>query len=208
MKSLRTVALLGREAGLRVLEDSLLRNPRVDLVVVATHGRSPQEEDPNRAERPELFRYRDICTSAGVPLEVVDSAAAGSQLSFLDGRERFDLLVTLSWRRVVNSAALSRFNVACVNLHRGLLPGYEGAKPIERMIADGARAAVITAHEMVAQVDAGPVLASVHVPFDRDPSSTPAEQAEKVKQLLIPLYAPLVDLAIANVTTGLEPEPG
>ncbi len=208
MKPLRTVALLGREAGLRVLEDSLLRNPKIDLCLVATHGQVPRHENPAQPKRPELPLYRGICKRAGVPLAIVDDLESGSQLSFLDDTGGLDLLVSLSWRRVVTSAALSRFTVACVNLHRGLLPGYEGARPVERMIADGATAAVITAHKMVAQVDAGPILATVHFRLDRDHSLAPAAQAEDVKQMLIPLYAPLLDLAIANVTASMESQSG
>lgn len=153
------------------------------------------------SERVELPRYREVCSDAGVPLVVIDDAEAGRALPFLDELGPVDLLVSLSWRRVVAPQALARFGVARLNLHRGRLPGYEGARPVERMLEDGCDEAVITAHEMVAKVDAGRIVATVHIPVNRDVSLTPAEQAERIKEVLLPLYPPLLNLALDSVIT-------
>ena len=125
-------------------------------------------------------------------------------MPFVDGLGPVDLLVSLSWRRIVAPQVLSRFRVARVNLHRGRLPGYEGPRPVERMLEDGCHDVVITAHEMIAEVDAGRTLAAIRLPVTRDPALTPAEQAEEVKDTLLVLYAPLLNVAIDSVVASLK----
>lgn len=46
----------------------------------------------------------------------------------------------------------------CVNLHASLLPKYRGAAPIQAAIAEGEKKTGVTAMQMEAELDAGPIL--------------------------------------------------
>ncbi len=197
MKRLRTVALLAREAGLSALRAGLLRNPAIDLACVAVHRRLPSSEDAARGERPEFAAFASTCRAAGVPLVEADTRPLAKDLDFLDGEPPIDLLVSVSWRYILSPRALGRPAWGALNLHRGQLPEYAGAEPVRRMIEDRRPDAVITAHLMVEEVDAGPILGTVHLPMGWDGVTPPAEHAEVVKRRLLPLYPRLLDLGVA-----------
>jgi len=188
---LRTVGLLARSAGIELLERSLLANMTIEPVGVATHRFLPRSESPDRAERAEFSMFQRLCADAGIPLFAVDDPVEARELPFLEAMTPIDLLCSVSWRFVLSPSALARPRVAAINLHRGKLPEFAGAEPVRRMIEAGLPDAVITAHEMVASVDAGPVLATVSLPIERDERLDSATQAECVKEALVPLY-PLV----------------
>jgi folate-dependent phosphoribosylglycinamide formyltransferase PurN len=198
---LRAVGLLAQPAGVAVLQRSLLRNPDIELVAVATHRLNPTSEDPSRGERPEFSVFEEVCAAHGIPLVAIDDLASGRHLAALDRFAPIDLLCSVSWRFVLSSDALARARVASINLHRGKLPEYPGAEPVRRMIEDGEPEAVITAHVMVEEVDAGEILATAAVPIRALEGRTSHELAEVIKEELVALFPPLMDTAIRIVAT-------
>lgn len=195
MEKLRTIALLGREAGLRVLQDALLTDSSLELALVCTHGHLPRAE--GGGPRPELQDYRSACAEAGIPLAVLDGPEARRVEDHLPAGP-LDLLVVLSWRHLVSPAALARFRLGGVNLHRGALPGYAGAEPVRRAMEAGERRIAITAHRMTDNLDDGPEVARAWL--DVSPladGAASSDAAEVVKARLLPLYAPLARLAVA-----------
>lgn len=192
-RSTRVVALLARRPGQLVLE-ALLEQPDLELATVFTHGRLPRGE--RAGERPELGSYRHLCESADIPLLVVDDLAA-RDISGVLPPGPLDLLVALSWRYLVPQHVLDRFERGCVNVHRGALPTYAGALPVQRAIEAGETVVSLTAHEMIAEIDAGRRIAEARLQIAPLGSGrTAAAYAEEVKSALHPLYAPLVQLAI------------
>ena len=190
---LRTVALLCREPGLLVL-DALMSCPKVKPVLVLTHRTLPKAE--GGGVRPELAEYERMCKGR-VPLMEIDPPSAKS-FAVPPGA---DLLISLSWRAVVDERCLSKFRHT-INIHRGELPRYAGAEPVRRALEAGEKRVAITAHRMVAEVDAGPEIARVwhDVGGETDP--------ERVKRNMYPLYAPLALAAIEAVTCArMQPEP-
>ncbi len=197
-RPLRTVALLGRDTGLAVLRDALFDNQRIDLAEVFTHGKLPKAE--GGGPRTELAIYRAMCAERGVPLTVLDLPEAQRVEDYLP--EELDLMVVLSWRFILNPAALRRPKVGGINLHRGELPKYAGAEPVRRAIEAGETRTAITAHTMIAEVDMGLEIARVWLdmpPLSAGASS--ADHAETVKKRLLGLYAPLARLAIDAVSS-------
>jgi methionyl-tRNA formyltransferase len=199
MQKLTTVALVARDAGVATLEQSLLCNPSIDLRCVATHRFLPKAESPEHRERPELAAIEAACRARGVPVVTADSRPLAGDLEFIQKLGQIDLICVVSWRFILSATALSYPRLGVINLHRGALPKYAGAEPVRRMIEEGCLDAVITAHLMVEEVDAGPVLGSVHLPMQWDGATPPAVHAETVKRRLLPLYPKLLDLAIASV---------
>lgn len=197
MERVRTVALLARPPGLAVLEHWLLPHPALEVLAVWTHARRPRSEDPARGERPELARFEALCARSGVPLVAVDDPGRCRSLDGLAGLGPVDLLCSVSWRFVVDAAALRGLRVGGINLHRGALPEYAGGEPVLRMLRDGRTEVAITAHVMAEEVDAGPVLATVRHPMGAAAGRPEAPEVERVKRELVPLYAPLMELALA-----------
>lgn len=198
MKKLRTVGLLAREPGLRVLEEALLPSPMVDLLAVYTHARCPKLE--GGGPRPERAAYQTLCTRANVPLIALDYADS-HLLEDLVRAHQADLLLALSWRTILSAGLLASVKTA-VNLHRGALPDFAGAFPVQRAIEAGMSRVAITAHHMVEQVDTGPTIAMVWMDIaPPPPTDNAAAYAERVKERLLPLYAPLALLALSAVAT-------
>jgi methionyl-tRNA formyltransferase len=189
----RTVALLGRDGGLALLRDGLLRNNLVDLVGVITHGKLPKAE--GGGARPEMQLYESVCAESNVPLTVLDGSEA-KQLEKHLPRD-LDLLVVLSWRFILAPAVFKTPRLGALNLHRGALPEFAGAEPVRRAVEAGETRTAITAHKMVEKVDMGPEVARVWLDLPPPPPNTvSAEYAEVIKKKLLGLYGSLARTAI------------
>jgi len=199
-KPFRTIALLGREPGLLVLREALLDNPLIALTAVYTHGALPKGE--GAGVRPELGRYVRECEAAQVPLYILDLLEARRLESHLP-RDPLDLLVVLSWRCILSKAVLEVPAFGAINVHRGALPRYKGARPVQRAVEAGDSSVAITAHRMVEAVDDGPVVATIRMDVGDLPANVTAfDYAEQIKVALHPLYAPLVRLAISSLAAS------
>ncbi len=189
----KTLALLGRDGGLALLQDGLLDNSLVDLVGVFTHGRLPKAE--GGGPRPELESYEEICAGKNIPLSILDGIDAKN----LEERipNELDLIVVLSWRFILTRFALEAPKYGALNLHRGALPKYAGAEPVRRAIEAGETKTAITAHMMIEEVDMGPEVSRVWLDLPPLPENkTSAEHAEVMKKKLLNLYGPLARVAI------------
>jgi len=199
-KPFRTVALLGREPGLLVLREALLGNQLIDLAAVYTHGSLPKGE--GGGPRPELSRYVMECETAQVPLYILDVFEA-RQLECHLPPGPFDLLVVLSWRSILSKAILDLPIYGAINVHRGALPKYRGARPVQQALEAGDSSVSITAHRMTEIVDDGPAVATVRMDIRSLPTNvTAGHYAEEVKVALYPLYAPLVRLSITSLAAS------
>lgn len=194
----RTMALLGRDGGLALLQDGLLHNDLVDLVGVITHEKLPKAE--GGGVRPELQVYESVCAESNVPLVVLDGSEAKQMEEHLPSD--LDLLVVLSWRFILAPAVFNAPTYGALNLHRGALPQFAGAEPVRRAIEAGETRTAITAHKMVEKVDMGPEIARVWLDLlPLPPNTASAEHAEVIKKKLLGLYGPLARTAIKALAT-------
>ncbi len=197
---MRTVAaLLGRKTGLEMLRRILERPADYCVRAVWTHPRLPLTESAERAIRPEFAEFERLCREYRVPLHTVETRADADALATGLSRYKFDYLTSLSWRFTVRPDALRLAAVANVNLHRGKLPEYPGAEPVRRMLEDGEKYAVISAHEMAEVVDSGPVLVAARFPAAILPGESSAIAAERVKGELTPHYFEVLEQALAQI---------
>ncbi|MCX6987867.1 MAG: methionyl-tRNA formyltransferase [Chlamydiae bacterium] len=79
-----------------------------------------------------------------------------------------DLFFVVAYGEILKENILDLPAKGCFNLHASLLPKYRGAAPIQRCIMDGSSVSGITIIEMVRQMDAGDMLASVKVDLTKD----------------------------------------
>jgi len=75
-----------------------------------------------------------------------------------------DLLVCAGFMRVLSADSVQLARGRMINIHPSLLPKYPGLKTHERALAEGDREHGCSVHQVVPEVDAGPVIAQARVP--------------------------------------------
>lgn len=128
---------------------------------------------------------------AGIPHQVAPYAPFKGQE---DGREAFDaalahrvaalepdLVVLAGWMRILTGRFLRRFPSRVINLHPALPGAFPGLDAIERAWNAARRGEIehtgIMVHEVIEEVDAGPVLGTATVPIDDGMSLADLEAA-------------------------------
>ncbi len=98
----------------------------------------------------------------GVPFEHVPVGPEGMApaearlLELLEGRA--DLLVLARYMRVLSEGFVRRFPSRIINIHHSFLPAFLGAEPYRQAHERGVKLVGATAHYVVADLDAGPII--------------------------------------------------
>ena len=106
----------------------------------------------------------------GVPCSLLDHRGFASRGDLDDAlvdrlqQDAVDLVVMAGWMRIVTSRLIQAFPGRLLNLHPSLLPAFRGLDAIGQALAAGVGETGCTVHEVVEEVDAGPVLAQGVVP--------------------------------------------
>ena len=83
---------------------------------------------------------------------------------------RPELVILAGWMHVFGPAFLDRVGATVINLHPALPGQFPGARAIERALEAYKRGEVsrtgVMVHEVIAEVDAGPVLGTARVPIE------------------------------------------
>lgn len=106
----------------------------------------------------------------GVPCQLLDHRQQPSREALDDALvDAFravgaDLVVMAGWMRIVTPRLIDAFPQRLLNLHPSLLPSFKGRDGIGDALAAGVTLAGCTAHLVVPEVDAGPILVQAAVP--------------------------------------------
>lgn len=146
------VAAVGDEIGLPVIADSVAR-AGVDLALVVASAR--------RAPPVPVHGYE-------VPALLLGGDSGESQT---DLRDRLievgaNVLVCFSFDQILTPEVLATPEFGAWNVHGGLLPKHRGANALNWVLILGETETAVTMHEMVAQVDAGPILVEEAIRID------------------------------------------
>ena len=97
-----------------------------------------------------------------------------------------ELVVMAGWMRIVTPALISPFEGRLLNIHPSLLPAFRGMHAIRQALAAGVSQTGCTVHEVVEDVDAGPVLGqqAVAIEANDDEASLSARIHAAEHQLL------------------------
>jgi phosphoribosylglycinamide formyltransferase-1 len=119
----------------------------------------------NRPEAGGLERARAL----GVPTARVDHRgrdrpAFEADLQAALAAARPDLLALAGFMRVLTPAFVARWGGRMLNVHPSLLPRHRGLDTHARALATGEAEHGCTVHEVVADLDAGPILGQARVP--------------------------------------------
>lgn len=128
----------------------------------------------------------------GLPVlqpEKVRSPAALAQVAALLP----DVLVTAAYGQLLPQRLLDLPRVGCINVHASLLPRWRGAAPIHRALLAGDTETGVTLMEMVAALDAGPILRAQSVPILEEDNvgslhDRLAQVGASLLQALLPCY--------------------
>ena len=111
-----------------------------------------------------------------------------------------DLGIVTAYGKILPEAVLNIPRLGLVNVHASLLPAYRGAAPIQRAIMAGDTETGITLMRVIAELDAGPILATCQRPIAID------ETADRVADDLAELGADLLVRMLDPLIAGQLPE--
>lgn len=107
-----------------------------------------------------------------------------------------DLMVVVAYGRILPQAMLDLAPLGCVNVHYSLLPRYRGAAPMQWAILEGEAVTGVTTMQLVAEMDAGPILLAEAVAMEPD------ETAASLEARLVPVGARLLMETVAGMKQG------
>lgn len=96
-----------------------------------------------------------------------------------------DLLV-LTFDKVLNPILVQRYAGRIINVHPSLLPAFIGSNPLTKTATAGVRFGGASIHEVVNEVDCGPVISQCVVALSKD--ATPEEIGKKIYPQLLPMF--------------------
>jgi formyltetrahydrofolate deformylase len=69
-----------------------------------------------------------------------------------------DLVVLARYMQILSPQTCDRLRGRCINIHHSFLPGFKGPRPYHQAHAQGVKLIGATAHYVVADLDAGPII--------------------------------------------------
>ncbi|MDA8540906.1 phosphoribosylglycinamide formyltransferase [Planktomarina temperata] len=155
---------------LRLLEDMARPHPGHARLVLS-----------NRPEAGGLVRAQAM----GVATEVLDHRTFGEDRASFETElhkilmaYEIDVICLAGFMRILGAEFVSAWRGRMLNIHPSLLPKYQGLHTHQRALAAGDALAGCSVHEVVSQLDAGPVLGQSEVPIL--PGDTAQDLADRV----------------------------
>lgn len=140
-------------AGIRAL-----LNAGIEIQAVFTHRDDPSEN--------QFFEsVSELCAEHGLTVFAPDDvnhplwAARIKELAP-------DFIFSFYYRQLIDDTILDSAAYGAFNLHGSLLPAYRGRAPVNWALANGEKSTGVTLHKMVAQPDAGPIVAQESVSIE------------------------------------------
>ncbi|MFN3746673.1 MAG: phosphoribosylglycinamide formyltransferase [Hyphomicrobiaceae bacterium] len=117
--------------------------------------------------------------------------------------EGVELIACAGFMRLMTAGFVARWAGRMINIHPSLLPLYPGLHTHARALADGVRIAGCTVHYVVAEMDAGPIIAQAAVPVvDGDTPDSLAARVLTVEHVIYPRALALVATGAARLEDG------
>jgi phosphoribosylglycinamide formyltransferase-1 len=152
----------------------------------------------------------DTAKAAGIPTAVVDHtkygkdrAAFESALQAVLAEHRIDIVCLAGFMRLLTADFVSHWPERLINIHPALLPAFKGLDTHQRALEAGAKVHGATVHFVVAEMDAGPIIAQGAVAVRPDEGeSTLAARVLAVEHRLYPQALGLVAAGRVRVIDG------
>ena len=118
---------------------------------------------------------KQVALEAGVPILQPAKLRDEAFLSTIANYSA-DLGVVAAYGRILPDALLKSPRLGMINVHGSLLPKYRGAAPVHRAVMAGEEMTGVTIMRVVAELDAGPMLATSSRAIDPDETSVDVER--------------------------------
>jgi len=145
----------------------------------------------------------------GIVAHAVDHKAYATREAFEDALhavlegQSVELVACAGFMRLMTPGFVARWSERMINIHPSLLPLYPGLHTHARAIADGVRIAGCTVHYVVAEMDAGPIIAQGAVPVvDGDTPDSLAARILRVEHAIYPHALALAASGAARLENG------
>ena len=122
--------------------------------------------------------------------------------STLPSTMEFDVIVVACFPNRLPNHLLDRAQLASVNIHPSILPGYRGPSPLFWQLRDGLRVVGVTLHHMNSSIDSGDIVSQMEIELPLGISGPKADQ------LLSKSGADLLLEALQNNVFGRKPQTG
>lgn len=106
-----------------------------------------------------------------------------------------DLVVLAGFMRILTEEFLSKFEKT-TNIHPSLLPKFKGLHTYSRALAEGESVHGTSVHEVIVDLDAGPILAQRTVPILPDDTEDTLQQRTQTEER--DLYPKIIDLVVSG----------
>ena len=144
------------------------RHPVVALV-------SQPDRPKGRGHRVVATPTKELAVLSGVPVLQPTKLREDAFLAQVAAL-RPDLGVVAAYGRILPDALLGVPRLGMINVHASLLPRYRGAAPVHRAVIAGDEITGVTIMRVVAELDAGPMLATATRPIAPDETSVDVER--------------------------------
>jgi methionyl-tRNA formyltransferase len=144
------------------------RHPVVSLV-------SQPDRPKGRGHRLAATPTKELAALCGVPVLQPTKLREDAFLAQVAAL-RPDLGVVAAYGRILPDALLGVPRLGMINVHASLLPKYRGAAPVHRAVIAGDEVTGVTIMRVVAELDAGPMLATATRPIAPDETSVDVER--------------------------------
>jgi methionyl-tRNA formyltransferase len=194
-RPLRIVVFAYHTIGYRCLKELLDRGE--DVCAVITH-----QDDPH--EHVWFESVLDLAQAAGVPVlspTTPNTPVVISQLMALQP----DLMLSFYYRRLLGAALLAIPRLGAINLHGSLLPKYRGRAPVNWVLVNGETRTGVTLHHMIAQPDAGDIIAQREVPITFE--DTALTLFDKIARAAVELFQDTFPLIKAGTAPRMPQDP-
>jgi len=145
-----------------------------------------------RGKKRKVNPVKAAALDLGIP--VVEAAGFDAELETEIRKYESDLLVVVSYGKILPESFLRLFPEGGINLHPSLLPKYRGPSPITAVILAGERETGVTVQRLSKRMDSGDILAQLRVELRG------AETGESLAKSLGEIGAGL----LAEVVAGFE----
>lgn len=170
----------------------------------AREGRIDVEIAAVGADRPctglERARAAGVETFLVEPSGHANRAGWNRALQEAVARRAPECVLLAGFMRIVDAQFVDAFRGRIVNTHPSLLPSFPGAHAVRDALAHGVLVTGVTVHEVVADVDAGPILAQAAVPVQDGDTEERLHQRIKAaeRELLVDALGALARRAVLH----------
>jgi UDP-4-amino-4-deoxy-L-arabinose formyltransferase/UDP-glucuronic acid dehydrogenase (UDP-4-keto-hexauronic acid decarboxylating) len=185
----RCVVFAYHEMGYACLE--ALLGLGAPVVALFTHSDDPAE----------IVWWRSCAAMAGrlgLPVYVVDRALDATDVARVASLQP-DIIYSFYYRALLADAVLKSARIGAFNLHGSLLPAYRGRAPVNWVLINGEQRTGVTLHHMVAEADAGDIVAQCATEISDD------DTALTLYQRLVAMGARMVREWHPRIVAGTAP---